>query len=188
MENPLIGRRQLLLLAIVSEGGLGFLAYLGGLYFEVPLWEEGMFNARAAFLGVVVCLPMLALFVVCVLWPVGPLSSIKRFCDEIVRPLFRPCSLLELGFISVLAGIGEEMLFRGLLQPVLCNLGGKTLGVLATAVLFGLVHPITVTYAVLAALMGAYLGWIYLANENLLVIAIAHALYDFMALVYFSRK
>jgi membrane protease YdiL (CAAX protease family) len=51
-------------------------------------------------------------------------------------------------------------------------------------VLFGLLHPITPTYAVLAALMGAYLGGVWLASGNLLVPIVAHALYDFIALAY----
>jgi membrane protease YdiL (CAAX protease family) len=55
------------------------------------------------------------------------------------------------------------------------------------SVLFGLVHPITPAYAVLATLAGAYLGWAYLASGNLLVPVLAHALYDFTALVYLLR-
>jgi membrane protease YdiL (CAAX protease family) len=49
-------------------------------------------------------------------------------------------------------------------------------------------HPMTPAYAVLASLAGAYLGWAYLATENLLVPVLAHALYDFTALVYLLRK
>jgi membrane protease YdiL (CAAX protease family) len=54
--------------------------------------------------------------------------------------------------------------------------------VAATAVAFGLAHALTVTYAVLAALVGGYLGWLHLASGNLLVPVLAHALYDFIAL------
>jgi membrane protease YdiL (CAAX protease family) len=56
-----------------------------------------------------------------------------------------------------------------------------------SSVLFGLLHPITPTYAVLAGLIGAYLGGVWLANGNLLVVVIVHALYDFIALIYLLR-
>jgi membrane protease YdiL (CAAX protease family) len=54
-------------------------------------------------------------------------------------------------------------------------------------VLFGLLHLVTPTYAVLAALMGGYLGWLYVRTGNLLVAIIVHALYDFFALSYFVK-
>ena len=38
--------------------------------------------------------------------------------------------------------------------------------------------------AMIAALMGLYLGWIAIVSDNLLVPIIAHALYDFWALTY----
>ena len=59
--------------------------------------------------------------------------------------------------------------------------------VACTAVLFGLVHPLTPAYLVLAALAGAYLGWTYVASGNLLVPVLAHALSDFAALAWLVR-
>ena len=53
--------------------------------------------------------------------------------------------------------------------------------------MFGLLHPITRAYAVIAALLGAYLGGLWLAGGNLLTPIVAHALYDFVALVYLLR-
>ena len=46
---------------------------------------------------------------------------------------------------------------------------------------------ITPTYGVLAALIGVYLGWVWLASGNLLAPVVAHALYDFVALVVLVR-
>jgi membrane protease YdiL (CAAX protease family) len=62
------------------------------------------------------------------------------------------------------------------------------IGVLAASLLFGLLHAITFTYAVLAALMGAYLGLVFAyADHNLLVIVVTHALYDFVVLLWLLR-
>jgi membrane protease YdiL (CAAX protease family) len=49
---------------------------------------------------------------------------------------------------------------------------------------FGLAHPISTTYAVLASLIGIYLGFLFVATDNLLVPIVTHAAYDFLALVY----
>ena len=53
--------------------------------------------------------------------------------------------------------------------------------------LFGLAHPITPFYAILAGLIGVYFGWLMIASENLLVPVVAHGAYDFVALIYLVR-
>jgi membrane protease YdiL (CAAX protease family) len=58
----------------------------------------------------------------------------------------------------------------------------------AASVLFGLLHPITPGYIVLATLLGAYLGAIWIYNGNLLSVMVAHAVYDFVALWYLLRR
>ena len=106
-------------------------------------------------------------------------------------PLFRNCRFLELAVIAALAGLGEEMLFRGLIQAAVAErIGGPCgvwLGLLMAAVLFGLLHPITPTYAVLAGSIGLYLGWLWLACGNLLAPIVAHGTYDFVALLYLVK-
>ncbi len=48
--------------------------------------------------------------------------------------------------------------------------------------LFGLAHAISPTYAVAAAVVGVYLGAIFLLSGNLLVSVVAHGAYDLVAL------
>jgi membrane protease YdiL (CAAX protease family) len=55
-------------------------------------------------------------------------------------------------------------------------------------VIFGLLHPITPGYILIAGLMGAYLGGLWMLNGNLLTVMVAHALYDFVALVLLLRE
>ena len=64
---------------------------------------------------------------------------------------------------------------------------GVWVGLAVASVLFGLAHAITVSYVLLAALMGLYLGWLWIATGNLLVPIMAHAGYDFLALVYLVK-
>jgi hypothetical protein len=188
MHNHQRGGRQLLFLAVSVEGGLAVLAWgLGWLLRQPPLhgWR---WDLPDALLGLAAGLPMLALFLLCVRWPVGPLRRIKEFSEEIIRPLFASCTLLDLALISSLAGVGEEMFFRGFLQALLARWLSAWAALATASALFGLLHLITPTYALLATAMGAYLGWLWVVNGNLLVVVIAHALYDFVALVCLVRR
>jgi membrane protease YdiL (CAAX protease family) len=185
MEN--ISRRQLLLLAVLFEAGLGVLACLAGFFSDQQPWDRLHWNADGLFWGVGASLPMLALFYICLRYPLGPIASIRKITDQIIRPLFRPCTLLDLLVISLLAGLGEELLFRGLLQDLFAEHLETWAAVLLAGVLFGLLHPITPVYAVLASFMGIYLGFVYLAAGNLLAAIVAHGFYDFVALVYLAH-
>jgi membrane protease YdiL (CAAX protease family) len=80
------------------------------------------------------------------------------------------------------------MLFRGLLQAAFTDWWGVVIGLGVASVIFGLMHIITLTYAVLAALLGVYLGVVWILDGNLLSVVIAHAGYDFVALVYLVKS
>jgi hypothetical protein len=188
MHEGLPGRRRLLLLAVLFEGGLGAVACLLGWLLGYPFWQHLRADPADAALGAAASVPMLLLFAACVRWPAGPFAPLKRFADEVIRPLFAQCSLAELALIALLAGLGEELMFRGLLQDVLGRWLGTWPALAVTSLLFGALHPMTLTYAAMAALMGVYLGALVLANGNLLPAVVAHALYDFLALAYLVRR
>ena len=92
--------------------------------------------------------------------------------------------MIDLALISALAGLGEELLFRGVLQTVLAGAVGLGLAVALTSIVFGLAHFISFTYAAYATVVGVYLGVLLIVFGNLLVPVVAHAAYDFLALVY----
>ncbi len=119
------------------------------------------------------------------------LIQIRRFVAEHVSPLFEQLSLFELAAISFAAGFGEEVLFRGLLQTgIAASIGGAVgiaMSIALVSILFGVCHWLTPTYAVLATVAGIYFGLLFLLTGNLLAPLVAHALYDFLALVYLTR-
>jgi membrane protease YdiL (CAAX protease family) len=182
------GRRQLVLFALLLEGGLAVLAWGLGWLLEQPAWETLQWTWHDAALGVIVSLPLLLIFLLCTRWPLGPLARIKQVADEVIRPLFAACRLPDLALISLLAGLGEEMLFRGVFQGALSRWLGPWPGIILASTLFGLLHLVTPSYALMAALMGMYLGCVWIATGNLLVAIVAHALYDFLALCYLVRS
>ena len=182
---------QLVLMAVVVEGGLGLLAVGLGAWLDRPPWEMIRWTREGAAWGAAAGLPLIAGLLVLVRVSWGPVRGLVRASEELVTPLFRQCRLAELAIISAFAGLGEEMLFRGVVQVTITEWFGGTvgiwIGILAAAVAFGLFHPITTNYAILAGAIGVYLGWIFAATENLLVPVVAHGVYDFAALVYLVR-
>src|SRR5437016_2852617 len=128
METGLQDRRRLVLLGLLVEGGLGVLGWLLGWLLNQPTWETIGWNGREAGLGAAACLPLLAAFLLCVHRPAGPVRGIKRLTDDVLRPLFARCGVLDLALLSLLAGFGEELLFRAALQGVLSRWLGVAAG------------------------------------------------------------
>jgi hypothetical protein len=187
MENE--SRGAVLRAALVVEGGLVLAAFVIGWLFAAPPLAQVEWNLRGVVTGVAAAVPMLAGLVLVTWFPLGPLADLERLVRRFLVPLFRSCTLLDLAIVSALAGLGEEMLFRGVVQTGIERASGSPwLAVAGASVLFGLAHPITRTYAVLAGLIGVYLGWLFLASGNLLVPIVTHAAYDFAALVYLLRE
>ena len=186
MDSESIGKR-IVWIGVAFEGGLALIALALGWLLGQPPLQKIQWIGRDAIWGLAACLPMLAAFGVCVRWPVGPLLRIKQLSEEFIREWFASCTLIELAMISLLAGIGEEMLFRGVIQDAISAWINPLVGVTLASLLFGLMHPITPFYIVLAGLMGAFLGWIFSATGNLLPVIICHGLYDFLALAYLTR-
>jgi hypothetical protein len=117
-----------------------------------------------------------------------PLSRLRIELDEKVMPIFTNCKLPDLALIALLAGVGEELFFRGWLQSVLTSKFEAWLGILIASALFGLAHYLSRTYAIYAGLTGLYLGVIYQISGNLYMVMVIHTLYDFIALMYLVSK
>lgn len=144
-------------------------------------------GVRETLLAIPATLPLLAgLWLVSrSAWP--PFRRLVTEVEEHLLPLFAGCSWGQLALVAAAAGIGEEALFRGVLLAVASAPFGVPLAVAATSVVFGLVHLVTPTYAVLAGLVGAYLGWLAVATGGVWAPAVTHGLYDFVALAVLLR-
>lgn len=178
-------------MAIAVEAGIGVVAVALGWALGYPPGPMIGWTLEGLVWGTLATLPLLAMLALCLFIPWRPMRELLRVVDELIVPLFRQTSLPVLAIIAALAGFGEEMLFRGVLQTGLADWIGGSAGVWVSlaviSLLFGLVHSITTTYALLAALIGLYLGWLWIATGNLLVPILAHGLYDFVALVYLTK-
>jgi uncharacterized protein len=191
MDPELPSPRKLALMGVVFEGGLGLVAVGVGWYFEKPPQRFIEWTLPGFGWGLLGCLPLLAFFWICLRLPRGPFVDLLDIVDNYLMPLFRHSHVYELAVISALAGLGEELLFRGVIQVSIADTldgpAGAALGLVLAAILFGLVHFITPSYVLMAGLMGLYLGGLWLATQNLLVPITAHAVYDFLVLVYLAK-
>lgn len=179
--------RTLVIWAALFEGGLGVLAITLGWWFESRPEHLIRWTLPGLAWGIGASLPPLALVLLCIKYPVRPFADLVRTFDELLVPLFRGCAVWELAVISLLAGFGEELLFRGIVQHWTAARWGTWIGLAGASILFGLLHPISITYAVLAGLIGLYLGGLWIVTDNLLAPIVTHAVYDFLVLVYLVR-
>ena len=180
-------RAVVVILAVFFEGGLALLSLLLGWRLGHPPLRHFVWSLEDALWGVVATLPLLALFLAILKWPIGPLARAKHFCENEAEPLLHDSSWSEIGLVSLSVGVSEEMLFRGVFQAALTNWLGVPMGLGLASVLFGLLHPISVPYMVMAAFLGLYLGTVWIVSGNLLTVIVVHTLYDFAALSYLIR-
>jgi membrane protease YdiL (CAAX protease family) len=170
------------------EAGLAPVALALGWALGQPPLRSFEWDAWAAAMSVLAAVPMLVFLGLSVRYPVGPLRAIRAFFDRELAPALAGCGLHDLALLSVAAGVGEEMLFRGVIQGALVRALGNVAGLATASLVFGLLHPISATYAAIAALLGAYLGLLWLLTGNLLTPILAHSIYDFVALVILLRS
>lgn len=173
--------------ALAVEGGIAAAAAVLARGLELPLADIFAIGFRSVGQGVAGCLPLAALMLAITYIPLVRFKRFNRQIEHEIVPLFRDCRWHELALISALAGFGEEWLFRGLLQRGLAPHFGPTGACLASAALFGLAHAVSTPYALLTAVIGLYLGWLWQATDNLLPPMLAHGLYDFIALIFLTR-
>jgi len=174
-------------LAVLFEGGMVLLWLVAAGFLGIVPGNQGAATVQALVTGTAATLPLLPL-----LWWIsrsrlGPLRAMMREVDEVLVPLLSRLTVADYALIALLAGIGEEGVFRGVLQEGLSLSLPVPVAIVAASAVFGLLHFITPAYALFAGLMGAYLGVLYVLTGNLLVPITVHALYDFIALLYLLR-
>ena len=179
--------RNFFILTILFETGLGFIGIWMVWWFNLPFYARLEISAEVIGRGAVCCLPMLALFFVSVNSSWRPLVRLRKLVEGLLHGVLVDCHWIELALISMAAGLGEEILFRGALQPWFTRLTNPVLALVIVGLLFGAAHAVSKVYFVIATLIGFYLGWMSVAYDDLVAPIITHALYDFLALLYYQR-
>lgn len=167
---------------------MALIAVALGWFLPTPPWRQIHWTWTAAAWGIAASVPLLAAMFALRRLRAGPFGRLNRVVDQVIVPLFAGCSLADFALISLVGGLGEELLFRGLIQAVLVSWFGVAVGIGLASLLFGLAHIITPTYALLATIIGVYFGGLALYTNDLLAPIVTHAVYDFAALGYLTRR
>ncbi|MBU6385428.1 MAG: CPBP family intramembrane metalloprotease [Planctomycetes bacterium] len=187
-----------LIYSVLLELGLGVAAVALGWFLGVnprehlvPWWDwKGILKSFAlgasVGLGLAICMQVFSLL------PIRSLQKLDRMVQSQLKTLLGPMGIPELLLLSLSAGIGEELLFRGLIQGWwLSFYENPTMlealpGILVSAVCFGFAHPLSKTYIAIATLAGLLFGVLYWSTGDLLACVLAHAIYDAIICVYWK--
>lgn len=172
--------------ALLFQGGIGVIGLVVILIFGIPvllvgpgLWPSLLFGALGAALTYAA---LLLLTRVPGLFPGNLERQMQGLYD--FASSYSPAVLV---LLSLLAGVGEELLFRGAIQGWLMVHTDPVTAVFAASVLFGLVHYVSFTYFLVATGLGLILGAAYVLSESLVLVMIWHAVYDMIALFCLLR-
>jgi len=190
MSRPdIYPKTSLFSVAVLFESGLGVLgvaiAWLGSISLLPLIWPADVTTALGR--GLLATVPLLVLLAATLRSQWGPFLRLRARVTSMVRQLFPTPPLWQLIAISLAAGIGEEILFRGALQPLVVRHTTPAAGLLLVSTLFGLVHAASWSYFWLATGIGLYLGGLALWQDEILSAIVVHALYDLVALTCLTR-
>ena len=179
-------RSQLFNMTLLVEGVM-LIAGVGiALWRDAPFWGLSSVNTQTLLIGLAAALPPLVIVI-------GATESNTKIGERAradfgpVIEMFQNASLLDILFVSCMAGICEEALFRGALQIWAIDLWGLAAGLIIISIVFGFAHFLSWSYFVFATTIGAYLGLVYIWTDSLFAAMVAHAAYDFVALLYGKR-
>lgn len=175
--------------ACYFEGSLILVAIILGWFSGIDPFENFHFTELSVFYGLMGTAPLFLVFMALYQIEIEALKKIKNLLLETLGPSLHQHNWADLFVLAAIAGISEEILFRGVLQPWMESSWGMAAGLIGSNILFGLVHAVTPLYAVLATLVGIYLGLFldYGGERNLLTPVIIHGLYDFLAFIVIMR-
>lgn len=93
--------------------------------------------------------------------------------------------------ISCMAGVGEELLFRGVIQSTLVNVTNPLMAIVISSMVFAALHCMTKLYVLLAFLASLMIGSVFHLTQNLVTVMVLHSVYDVLAFAwvvkYFAR-
>jgi len=188
-ENTSIKPENFFKTACYFEGSLILVAIFLGWIADIDPFADLYFSENAVIYGLFGTLPLMLMFMTLEYMSHAPVKKIRQLLLDTLGPSMHRYNWADLLILAAIAGISEEVLFRGVLQPWMENSWGMTAGLIASSILFGLVHAITPLYAILATAVSIYLGLFldYGGERNLLTPIVIHSAYDFLAFLVIMR-
>ena len=175
--------------ACYFEAALILVAVVLGWVADINPFASIVFSETALAYGVLGTAPLFLMFLALEQVQGKSVVNIRKLLLNTLGPGLHRYHWSDLFILAAIAGVSEELLFRGVIQPWIESSWGITAGLIGSNIVFGMVHAVTPLYAVLAALVGIYLGLSldYGGDRNLLTPIIIHGFYDFLAFVALMR-
>jgi len=106
------------------------------------------------------------------------LLPVPRLLKSVFSAMINPRDIPGSVFLAlIVAPIGEEILFRGVILRGFQSVYGNLRGLLFSALLFGAVH-LNLYQFMGGFLLGLFLGWLFIRTGSLVPSVIAHAVYN----------
>jgi len=182
------------------ELGLGLVAIVAGwiIGFDprslVPDWRDWYSIGEGLVVGCVAGVVLVFVMLILAFVPLRSIQSLNEHAERQLRLLLSGLSVAQLIAVSLAAGVGEELLFRGLVMQWLigdmqsCTTQSLIFGIIVSALVFGLAHPMSIAYVVFAFFMGLAMGVLHWYFQNLLVPIVAHWVYDAIMMVWLVNR
>lgn len=116
-----------------------------------------------------------------------PIERFRASQLQLFRDIGFRLTPLRSALLAVAAGVGEELVFRGVLQTYAERHAALVAAILLPNLLFAALHARSAIYAAAAGVVGIYFGALFWASNGLAAPIVAHAFYDFIALEW-ARK
>lgn len=166
------------------ELGLAVLAIVLAGWIGIDLAAAMVFDLPTLNWAVVTTLPLIVTMIVLTRSQWDWVKTLNEPVETYLRPLMQGLPPGSLLLVALSAGVGEELLFRGVIQQGLTDWMGPAIGLVLSSVVFGLAHALNRYYVLVTLVMGLYLGLLYQASQNLVLVMAVHVLYDWVVLRY----
>ena len=108
-----------------------------------------------------------------------------------LHSFFKRFTWFQILVVSLLAGVGEELLIRAVLQSYLIEKISPVWGIVCASIVFGALHFMTKTYVLLTFFLGLLFGLSFYYSGSVVLVMVAHTVYDVIAfamIVKFPHK
>ena len=189
-EQHDIKRLFVVKVAIASEAFLLVLALVWARLREIPI--APVVSGEMIAIGLLATIPLLAFnFIIFAGLAASdePDNIYRRFKVEIIRPLCANLDVPSAMIVGITSGIGEEFFFRAVLNHELAGWFTPVIGLTLGSFVFAYVHFIGMAHEFRKILMyyfafGLYFSILVYHFQNVTPAVIAHALYNFFAILY----
>ncbi|WP_189575243.1 CPBP family intramembrane glutamic endopeptidase [Marinobacter zhanjiangensis] len=169
------------LAGLLFQAGIVLLGLLPLLVFNIPVATHGLTAGDYLFWGTLAGLLTYGVLLILSLVDALSSDSLMKHIRELHRFVCSQRWSVLVG-LAVLAGIGEELLFRGVIQGWVSQHLGVVAGILAGALVFGLAHAMSLAYFLVASALGVVFGVAYAVTDSLQLVMVWHAVYDLVVI------